>query len=218
MKKTILILLTSIMIASAQVHAAGTAIGMKAGTLGLGLEAEQALSDVLSIRIGINYISYSYTGDQDDIDYDIDLELMTVPVLLDWHPFKGAFRISAGALYNDNSLKGEAVSDESYKIGDVEYSGSQLGILSGSVEFDDFGYYLGIGCDTSFGKEDCFGFTFDIGAMYHGEPVVTLAADGPVAGDPSFQRELDKERQSVQDDMSSYKLYPVIAIGMTYRF
>jgi len=203
---------------STTVYAQSNSLGVKASTLGLGLEVERSFSDLISGRIGVNYFTYDYSGTEDDIEYDFDLNLMSLSALLDWHPFKGSFRISVGAIYNGNELDAKAKTSGTYDIGDSTYTGAQLGTLKGKIDFDDIAPYLGLGWDTSFGKNKAFGFLFELGVIYQGSPKVDLSADGPIASDQTFQNELAKEENNLQSDLDDFKVYPVIAIGLSYRF
>jgi hypothetical protein len=65
-----------------------------------------------------------------------------------------------------------------------------------------------------------FGFGFDLGVVYQGSPGVTLIPSGPpsVINDPTFQADLERERQAVEDDISEYDLYPVVALTLSYTF
>src|SRR3990172_3123187 len=85
-------------------YAQSNSVGLKASTLGIGLEAEKSFSDSIGGRIGVNYFPYNYSGKKDDIEYDFDFNLMSLAALLDWHPFKGSFRLSGGAIYNGNEI------------------------------------------------------------------------------------------------------------------
>ena len=75
-----------------------------------------------------------------------------------------------------------------------------------------------MGWDTSFGKSKAFGFLFEIGAMFQGSPNVGLTASGPIANDPGFQNDLNQEKQNIEDEVDSFTVYPLIAIGFCYRF
>ncbi len=203
---------------STNAYAQSTSLGLKVGTLGIGLEAERSFSDSISGRIGVNYFTYSYSGTESDIDYDFDLTLKSLSALLDWHPFKGSFRISGGAIYNGNNLDAKGNPSATYAIGDSTYTSAQLGTLNGEIDFNDIAPYLGLGWDTSFGKDKGFGFLFELGAIYQGSPKVDLTADGPIASDSTFQSNLSKEENDLQNELDNYKFYPVIAIGVSYRF
>ena len=54
--------------------------------------------------------------------------------------------------------------------------------------------------------------------MFQGSPEVTLSATGPITSDTTFLAELAKEEDNLQDDLDSYEFYPIISIGINYRF
>jgi len=217
-RKTIIAITVLLSVLTPTVYAQNFSIVVKGSTLGAGVEAETAFSRAIGGRVGVNYFTYGYSGTEDDIDYDFDLGLMSVTALLDWHPFKGSFRISGGVIYNGNNLDAKAKTSATYDIGDTTYTGAELGTLKGKIDFNTIAPYLGIGWDTSFGKKNAFGFIFEAGAIYQGSPQVDLSADGPIASDPTFQEDLSKEEDNLQDDLEKFTVYPVVAIGVSYRF
>lgn len=207
------------LLSASSAYGEGVSVGVKAGTLGAGVELEAQMTQTLSGRLGLNYFSYSYDGTEDDIKYDFDATLQTVGALLDWHPFSNGFRISAGVMINGNELEGSAqATNGTYDIGDRTYSSGDVGTLTGDIEFNAVAPYIGIGTSTSFGKNGSFGFICDLGVMYQGEADVTFSADGILASNQTFMSDLKKEEQNLQDDLSNYEWYPVISVGFIYRF
>jgi hypothetical protein len=220
MKNKIIVTIAIILLAYSSVsHAKSTSVVARVSTLGAGVEVESAFSDSFGGRIGVNYFPYQYSSTESDIDYDLDLNLLSASVLLDWHPYQGSFRITGGVLYNGNELDATAKSAATYSIGGMTYTGAEVGTLTGTIDFDnEVAPYLGIGWDTSFGKDNSVGFLFEIGTIYQGSPNVDLSADGLLAGDPTFLSELAQEEKDLEDDLEVFTVYPVIAIGLTYRF
>ena len=51
--------------------------------------------------------------------------------------------------------------------------------------------------------------------LLQGEPDVDLESD---YADPTFQANLAQEEASAEDDISDFDVYPVIALGLSYRF
>ena len=200
-------------------HAEGVSVGVKGGTLGVGPEIGVTFSKYLGARVGFNYLPFSFSGEKGDVEYDFDLNLQSVSGILDFHPFKNAFRISGGIFYNGNNLdaKGKP-SSGMFKIGDHKYPAALVGSLKGDIDFDDFAPYCGIGVDTTFGKSKNFGLMLEVGVLFQGSPDVTLSSEGPLSGNPLFRRDLAKEEEKLEDDLNSFKFYPVISIGATYRF
>ena len=66
----------------------------------------------------------------------------------------------------------------------------------------------------------------DLGAVFQGETNVELTpvlpTDSPINTNPlareALQILLDREEEDLQDDIGDYDLYPVVSIGISYRF
>jgi len=198
------------------VYAQDISMALKASTLGAGLEAQRTFSDSFGGRVGINYFTYDKSGTKDDIDYNIDLNLLSVSALLDWHPFKGSFRISGGALYNGNDIDLDAKSAATYQIGGTTYNAGSIGNLTGNVDFNDIAPYLGVGWDSTFGKSRKFGFLLELGAIYQGTPKVDLSTS--IAASQALQNDLQAEEDNLKKDLDEFEYYPVLAVGFNYRY
>jgi hypothetical protein len=195
------------------------AIGISPGTMGIGADATVGILPRLNARLGINAFNFGMKTTADDIGYDLDVRLLSFPILFDWHPFKtGGFRISSGLVINKNKADLEARSLSGYKIGDSTYTPGELGDLSGKLDFDTFAPYVGIGWGNVLGGNARWTFTCDVGVVFQGDGDISLKANGPIASDPTFQSELEKERRDLEDDLDDYRYYPVIAIGISYKF
>jgi hypothetical protein len=48
--------------------------------------------------------------------------------------------------------------------------------------------------------------------------VRNLIASGPIATNTAFQAQLANERAEIEDDIDNYKVYPILQIGLGYRF
>lgn len=210
--------------------AGGIGIEVKGGTLGVGAEINYAISPRFTIGAGINKYSASTTDTADNIDYDVDLDLSTVSLMLNFHPFKGSFRLTAGAMLNGNELNMTAKPNgATYDIGGNTYDSNDLGKLVGSVDFKNIAPYAGIGWGKS--ASSGFGFTMDIGVLFQGSPSVDFstkntdyAALAATAGIPQAQLEaqlkadLIEEEANAEKDIEGFDMYPVISLGVNYRF
>lgn len=173
----------------------------------------------------------AYDTTEDDIDYDAKLKLQSFGALLDFHPFKGSFRISAGLLGNGNQADLRASCPGECDIAEVTVSGGDARLV-GKVDFKSAAPYLGIGFGNAMSGGNLYGI-FDVGVLFQGKPKVDLAAlgtadnvtfeDGSTAqdvpmSDPRIQDAVAEEQASLQDDVDSYKMYPVVSLGIGYRF
>jgi hypothetical protein len=212
-----LALAAGILFGASPLSFAGTGAAIKIGSTGLGAEVTTSLSGKLNLRLGGNFFNYSYSGTDGDIDYDYDLKLKSFSGLIDLHPSGGSFRLSGGLLANRNALDAAGTSTGSYSIGNGSYTRAQVGTLSGRIEFKKAAPYAGLGFGNG-AKGKGLGFVFDLGVVFQGSPRVSLAANGPAAGSSQFQNDLRLEQSSLQEDLKVFRYYPVLALGLSFKF
>jgi hypothetical protein len=203
---------------STVVKAQGAAVGLKVSTLGAGIELATSFSDKLNGRLAAQYFKYSDDYSSSSVNYDGDLELKSVLGTLDYYPFESIFHLSAGALLNGNKigLRGESLKGAT---GDNSLVGALLGNLEGDVKGNTFAPYVGLGFGNPVvGDQGGFGFKADVGLVYHGNPKVSLSADGLLAGAPLGQALIAQEEAELQDDVDGYEWYPVVGLSVFYRF
>lgn len=199
--------------------AEGFNLSARASTLGVGVEAGYAFNDFVNLRVAVNNYSDEYDTTEDGIDYRFDLDLDSTALLLDFHPFAGVFRITAGVLDNGNELNGAAQPAGTYDIGGTTYTGAEVGTLQSRFALGESNpLYLGLGWSKPLGDSG-WGMGFDVGVVMMGESDVSLSATGPISSDPTFQSDLAAEEQELEGDINdSFENYPVIALGFTYQF
>lgn len=198
--------------------AAGPGVTAKAGTLGLGVEASLGVTDMFTVRVGANRYDYQFDATEDDITYDFEYQLESNTAILDWHPFSGTFRISAGLVDNGNRIAGIAKPASDYSIGGNTYTANEIGSLNGVVDFDDTATFLGIGWSTTGGSDTGFGLAVELGVLKQGSPSVDLTADGGIISDPQFQQDIQDEEDALEAELSDYDTHPVVSIGLSYAF
>ncbi len=207
---------------------ADTSLGIRAGTLGGGVELSYALSQRAAVRLNadgcLNADGYNRTQSKthDNIDYDMKLKLQTGSLLGDWFPFANNFRISAGAMLNRNkfSMKGQPTGG-TYTINGTTYPASDVGSFDAQVDFNRAAPYFGIG----YGRPINSGLSliFDLGVMSQGSPksqinVTCGAAIQGTATCTNLQNDAAAEQSKLDDSLHSFKYYPVISLGLAYTF
>jgi hypothetical protein len=207
---------------------AEVALGGKAGSLGLGLELTVGLSPQWNARLGAN--GFNYTDDRrkaGHLEYDATAKLRTGTALLDWHPGGSGFRLSGGLVYNDTRIDGTSLVPASgnYNIGGIAVPVALVGTLSGKIDFDRVVPYAGLGWGNAVGPGRKAGFFIDAGAIFQGKGKVTLTPNIPAGSplnNPTARAALDillrEEERSIEKDVADYTVYPVVAIGISYRF
>jgi len=198
--------------------AGGFSVAAKVGTLGLGVELTTNLLPDVNARAGFNTFNINRDATEDGIDYEVELEMQTVTGFIDWHPFATGFRTTLGLIVNGNELNMKARSAVSYNIGGTVYTPAQVGTLTGVVGFDSIAPYLGIGWGDAVGAGKNWSFLFDLGVLFQGEADINLNTDGLLATNAAFQADLEQEKQQLEQDLDDFKLYPVLAFGVSYKF
>lgn len=193
-------------------------VSLKAGTMGSGAEFAVGLSELYNIRAGFAYFVYSSDFEEDDFGKVISgkLGLRSISVLGDWHLFRNNFRLSAGLFFCNNKGSIEAEPGFELALDDEDYF---VDSFTGGIRFNNVNPYFGLGYGNMVKRGGPVVFSMDFGVMYHGTPRIFAEA---TASDPRFQqalqRDLDKELDDLRDDLRNLRFYPVINIGLVYRF
>jgi len=200
----------------AQAGVVGVGVTGKVGTTGLGADLTVPLvSNWLNLRGGYNFGELRPSITTAGINYKSDVNIESIPILLDLHPFHGNFRITGGVYFNKNEMDLSSVVDAST----VGLGGSPAAnvTLNANVGWSkEFAPYLGIGWGNAADTDSTFpiGFSLDIGAFYQGSPDVVLTeSSGTVTA-----ADLAAEAAQIEEDLSDYKFFPVITVGIHISF
>lgn len=186
----------------------------KAGTLGVGPELATKLATDINVRVGFNTFDLDFDDEEiDDVDYDLGIDLSSLSAIVDWHIFDDPFRISGGFISMHNEINLDATPNKNVEIGYTTYTPAQIGTLNGSLDIDGLSPYVGIGWGNPFAGKRRWGFTLDMGLAFTDSPDVKLTSSGIVTS-----ADLEKERRDIEDDFDSLKVYPVISLGLFFRF
>ncbi len=196
------------------------AIGAEVGTIGFGPVVVFTASKNFTANLGYSWLNYDYDFSDDDGDYQAKLKFSNIQAIANWHPFAGSFHLSAGVFLTDNKVDATALpkAGSLYEIGDTTYTAAQVGTVSGTTELSNGAApFVGLGWSKAPGKSG-FGFFFDVGLIFAKAPQTKLTATGPIGSNATFQAELRKEEQSVNDELDPLKHYPIVKFGVLYRF
>lgn len=207
----------SVLLAAVAAHAERNfGLGVKAGTLGLGVEGTWRPVPYFDLRIGANGYDYDDDGSQAGVNYDATLELDTVYATANLRFPLSPFRVTAGLVSNGNEFKMASTDAATFDLGGTVYTAADVGNLTSTTSFESTAPYVGIGYDFSMlGK---VGLNFDLGLLWQGDPNVTLGADGLLANDPGFQAALEAERVELVDEMKDFRAWPVVSLGFVVNF
>ena len=198
----------------------GVALAPKVGSTGAGADLTIGIARSVNLRLGAQGWTRDETRTEQEIEYDARLRLLSGQVLLDLHPAGLGFRLSAGVLINGNELTAISSEDAVYTINGRRYPVGLVGRLRGRVETEPIAPYLGVGWGNAVAPGSRWRLAVDVGAFYQGEPEVSLTASPtiPILVPPEFFEDLEAERREIEEDVSDYTVYPVISLGVSYRF
>jgi len=187
----------------------GTVYG-QVSTLGYGVGYSKSVSESWALRG--QYSAYgkdftanlSDTGSASGTNLDGKLKLETLGLLADWYPFSGGFRMTLGAMANNNKVDFSGVGNVNGVTANV----------NGTLKFSS-GYspFVGIGYLSRPATAKGLGFVFELGVLFQDPTVDMTATGGGVT-----QSDINKQKAKIQEDANALRNYPVIAVGLSYAF
>ncbi len=197
------------------------AIGPSISTTGIGLQVSTPLiHNWLNLNTGFNTFAFSTNLNIDGTRYHAKANLGAVPLVLTFYPFANWFNLQAGVYFNNNraSVLATAPAGGSYQVFGQTFTSSELGNVSGRTHFNVAAPYVGIGFGQPF-HGGPLTFTGSIGVMFEGSPDITLTPSNPaVLAIPGVSAQLAREEHDINDKARIAQYYPVINLGLVYRF
>lgn len=187
------------------------------GTLGAGVGAALPLNSWAGVHAEMEGFGFSHSVTVDDNRYDGHLTLLQGGLYLDLFPIPSSgFRVTTGALINGDKLTGRAVPNAqgNYKIGD-DFVPSVGAAPTATATLPHVMPYLGLGYGHKPAAKG-FGLTFDIGVAY-GRPHTTYSVPA-IYSLFTTQQNINDEERKISDKVERYKVYPVVQLGVSYRF
>ena len=221
MKKSFVALFVVSLLVPATSHAQ-VAVGIRAGTLGVGPEVTLGINPNIGFRGGFGITKYHYDGTFADKQYTVDTPDNIWTLGVDLTPFAGGFHVGAGVMHRPQfDLTGTYTG--STQIGNTTYSGTVK--LAGNMKNDsEIGPYglIGFGRTNSSG----LGFSLDLGTGYMGAGQInltssscTLSNGSPCPNQSQFQADVAAEQKKMNDSIASYvKWHPIVSLSIHYGF
>jgi len=200
------------------------AVGADAGTTGAGLSVIVPMETYLNGRFGIHYFGASGNKRAGDVDYATRSRLRHVDILFDWFILdRSKFRLTGGVVYNASEIAATAKPgpDGKYIINTQTFNAVDVGTLNGVVDFRKAAPYLGVGWGNPMARAKSWHMMADLGVMYQGRGRATLASRGCVTSTLTcllVLAHVSVDKHKFQQELDSYKFYPVARVGMAYTF
>jgi hypothetical protein len=211
-------------------------IGVKGSFLGGGVEAAARVTHRTNVRAGFNIIGYSRGFDKDGVSYDGHVGFKTVEAHYDIFPFAGSFHISPGVLaYIGDPISASAAvpGGQSFSLGGTTYYSDETTPVTGrgKIDFDRAAPMATFGFGNLIPRKESkhFSLPVEFGVAFQGSPKASLnlagnVCDAPgvncrsIASDSTVQSNIVSEQAKINNSMSFFKAYPIISVGMGYKF
>lgn len=222
MRKMVGMLILASAAGAAPAQAADFGLYGTAGTLGFGGGIAAAFGSHVGMRIGYTTYEYDISDiEESDLRLDGTAEIGGAHALLDWHPFGGGFRLSVGAVENaELSVRAEPIAG-TYTLNGVTYSADDVGQATGTAKYDSFAPYAGFGFGRALSLNGRFSFSADLGVAFTGSPTLSLDATCLVPNASvcaQIETDVAAEQVELQKDADELKYWPVLSLGLSYRF
>jgi hypothetical protein len=211
-------------------------VGVKASFLGGGVEAAARATHRTNVRAGFNMISYSRGFNKDGVTYNGSIGFKTVEAHYDIFPFAGSFHVSPGVLaYMGDPITATAAvpGGQSFSLGGTTYYSDVAAPVTGhgKIDFNRAAPLATFGFGNLIPRKASkhFSVPVEFGAAFQGSPKAALnlagnVCDSPgvncrsVATDPTAQANILSEQTKINNSMSFFKAYPIISVGLGYKF
>lgn len=210
------------------------AVGGKFSSLGVGVEGAMKLSQHFNVRAGGNFFDHDLTETRDGITYQAKIRLQTVEGHLDFFPFGGNFHVSPGLLYyhaTPVSANLNVPGGTSFTLGDTSFVSFPSDPVTGSarVQLNTVAPSITAGFGNLIPRKSGkhWSFPFEIGAAFHGTPTIGIRLAGSACdqsgvcgsvNSPEVQTALQQEIHKRNNQISWIKFYPILSMGVGYRF
>jgi hypothetical protein len=187
------------------------------GVPGIGIGFAQPIGPLFAIRADFMTLGQrDKSGVEEGIRYRGDYRLKRSALLVDLFPLSGAFRVTAGATFNQYEIAMDGSgADGTLVIGDRTYTTSAADGLNVAIRFPKTTPYLGIGWGHQMGEG--LRFSFDLGASI-GKAKLSAQARGQLATQPDIQANIDKEVAQLQGGVGKLRALPQLSISLGYSF
>jgi hypothetical protein len=193
------------------------AVDLHGGTTGGGVEIQYFASDYFAARVSGDWFDISHGFNTSDIAYSGRANWATVGVFGDVHPFKNGWLLSAGVFQGQRkaSLTGAPTGD--ITINGTPFTPAEVGSVKGEAKLASTSPFVGLGWDSAQHAHSGVTFRALAGAAFGG-PKVSLSDSGPAAGTAPVQSWLAQEQADAQSKVNVLSTYPVVQLGVGYRF
>ncbi len=209
------------------------AMVFKISTLGAGVELATPLSQRTNLRAVVNSIDFGQKFDYNGGNYNAEIHFHSAEMLVDLFPFHKGFHISPGIMVFNNKLAAQVKvpGGQTFEFEDDELNSSTTNPLWGgatAVYGKRIAPVLMMGFSNVLPRNGRhFSAPFEFGVAYPGVAQVTAHLYGSactsqgcadVSTDAEAQSDVLKEQSDINSVVSKFQLYPIVSMGLAFRF
>jgi hypothetical protein len=210
-------------------------VAVTGGSFGVGLAAAVRVHEKVNIRGQFNFFSFShdFENTDDNITFNGDLKMRSINAYVDYFPFGGGFHISPMFQLSNTSkvtLASTIAGGKTFDVDDVSYMSSPsnpVKVAGGvSLKSGKPGVVLGWGNIAGHRRVTV---PFELGVVFSSAPVATMSFTGTICqtngsncrdagNDATFQSRVRAEEADLNDTIKPFRFYPVLTLGVGFRF
>ncbi len=207
-------------------------VGVKAGTVGAGVDLSVALTKTVNLRVALTNVDID---DQDEsitigddvnegeLDASLDFDYGANALLIDWYVFNGSFHLTAGMMKNNGKMSLSGILQDDVVLDGVtvnlgDFEGNEI---SGDVSLaDSYQPYLGIGWGRKAGNSGGISFSVEVGVALL-DPDADLEASlatGSSLNLAELEQSISAAEDDVNSDLDQLEAFPILSLGINYAF
>jgi hypothetical protein len=196
-------------------------LGTQIGTTGIGGEVGFMASPNFTFRGDYDYFHFDGEAKGDTLTYKGHFHASVGGLFGDWHPWANGFLLTAGAYIGARDVGGGAGLQSISTIGGQTFTLDQVRGLKAEAKLDQFAPTLGLGYNNTFYHKH-WGFKTIAGVVFSDQPKAELSFVGGANLDPAtlarLQAAIQAEQAKIDSHLAILKTYPLIELGVAYRF
>jgi hypothetical protein len=193
------------------------AIDIHGGSTGGGAAIEYVVNGYLVARVSGDWLGVSHGFDTSDATFSGHANWATVGLFADVHPFNDGWFLSGGVYQGARNASVSGRTTKDVVVDGVTLTPADIGQVNGEARLDNTSPFAGVGWDQAQHVRRGFTFRFLAGAAFGGAKL-RLWDNGPNAGTEPVQKWIAQEQADAQSKADPWKAYPVVQLGVGYRF
>jgi hypothetical protein len=197
------------------------ALGAQIGSSGIGGEVSYSASPHFTFRGDYDWLRVDATVKGDALTYKGHFHMSVGGLFGDWHPWANGFLFTAGAYIGQREAGGGAGLEVINNIGGQTFTLDQVRGLKATAKLDQFAPTVGLGYNNTFYHKH-WGFKAIGGVVFSDQPRAQISTVSGSALDPAtlarLQAAIEAEQARIDSHLTLLKTYPLVELGVAYRF